>query len=163
MEKMSNLMTGFESYFNDLRKAVEDSKQETRQYNKQSGYKYKPDEARYKLVVWFKDGNRRLFYSYDNIYYNKTKHIDENESLKKLLRLVHKYKDQYKNAIIYVNMDPDRKINANLFNVVVAWFKISGEQVINNAVRFVVNDKNNTVNLRHLEIYSPKDLTNGNV
>lgn len=153
-------MTGFESYFNDLKQVIEDSKQETRQYNKTSAYKYKPDEARYKLVVWFKDGNRRLFYSYDNMYHNKEKHIDENESLKKLLRLVNKYKDQYKNAIIYVNMDKDRKINANQFNVVGLWFKLSGEQLVNNAMRFVVENKNNVLNLKHLEVYTPKNLKN---
>lgn len=160
MEK-GNLMTGLESYFNDLRQVIDESKKETRQYNKTSNYKYKPEQARYKLVVWFKDGNRRLFYSYDHIYHNKTKHIDENESFKKLLRLVHKYKDQYKNAIIYANMDQDRQIKTNEFNVAVAWFKISGEQVVNNAVRFVVQNENNVLNLKHLEIYSPKELKNG--
>ena len=162
MEKVGDLMTGLESYFNDLRQVIDESKKEPRTYNKQSNYKYKPDEARYKLVVWFKDGNRRLFYSYDNMYYNKEKHIDENESLKKLFRLVHKYKDQYKNAIVYANMAPDRKINANEFNVVVAWFKLSGQEIINNAMRFNIENKNNILNLKHLEVYTPKDLKNGN-
>ena len=74
---------------------------------------------------------------------------------------MHKYKDQYKNAIIYVNMDPERKINANEFNVVCAWFKINGQQVINNAMRFVVENKNNIINLKHLAVYTPKDLKNG--
>ena len=162
MENIGNLTTGFENYFNDLRKAMDEAQKEPREYNKQSSYKYKPDEARYKLVVWFKDGNRRLFYSYDNIYYNKTKHIDENESLKKLLRLVHKYKGEYKNAIIYANLDPDRKIKENQFNIAIAWFKISGQQVINNAARFVVENQNNILNLKHLEVYSPKEMKNGN-
>ncbi len=159
----SNLMTGLESYFNDLRKALNESEKETRTYNKTSENKYKPTEARYKLVVWFKDGNKRTFFSYDNIYFNKQKHVDENESLKKLLRLVHKYKDKYKNAIIYVNMCQDRQINSNQFNIAIAWFKLSGEKVINNAARYVVNGKNNVLNLRHLEVYSPKELKNGNV
>jgi len=161
MDKVSNLTSGFEQYFNDLRKAVEESKKETRNYNKQSSYQYKPTEARFKLVVWFKDGNRRTYYSYDGMHHNGERHIDENESLKKLLRLVHKYNGTYKNAIVYANMDPDRIINNNLFNVVVFWFKMNGGNEANNATRFVVQGKNNVVNLKALEIYTPKNFRHG--
>ena len=163
MEKVGNLMGGLESYFNDLRQVLNESQQPARTYNKTSQNKYKPTEARFKLVVWFKDGNKRTFFSYDNVYFNKEKHVDENISLKKLLRLMEKYKADFKNAIIYVNMDPDRQINTNQFNIAFVWYKISGEKVINNAGRFVVNGKNNVLNLKHLEMYSPKELKNGNV
>jgi hypothetical protein len=65
---------------------------------------YKPVVARYKLVIWFKDGNKRYFYSYDNKHYKDQVICDEYEGLLKLLRLVHNYQDKFKNAIIYTTL-----------------------------------------------------------
>ena len=87
---MQQLGSQLEVVLNDLRQAVTDAGKETRTYNKQSNYNYKPDAARYKLVIWFKDGNRRSFYSYDNVYHNKIVHLDEFESFMKLFRLKNK-------------------------------------------------------------------------
>ena len=57
MEKLENL-GGVTQYLNDLRHVMDKAKEQPRQYNKQSNYQYKPTEARFKLVVWYKDGNR---------------------------------------------------------------------------------------------------------
>jgi len=157
MEKLENL-GGVTQYLNDLRHVMDKAKEQPRQYQKQSNYQYKPTEARFKLVVWYKDGNRRTFYSYDGQYHNNERHIDENTSMMKLVRLMKRYDGQYKNAIIYCNMDPDAFVKNNLFNIPVVWFKMNGNIEANNACRFVVNGKNNIVNLKHLEIYSPKKL-----
>jgi len=157
MEKIENLWA-LNQYFNDLRQVMDKAQQEPRTYNKTSSYQYRPTEARFKLVVWFKDGNRRMFYSYDSVYHDNLRHVDENISMMKLVRLMKKYIGQYKNAILYCNMDSDALVSSNKFNVPVVWFKMSGTIEANNACRFVVEGKNNLVNLKHLATYSPKKL-----
>lgn len=101
---------------------------------------YKPEQARYKLVVWFKDGNKRYFYSYDNKHFKDRVLVDEYEGLLKLLRLVHNYKDTYKNAILYAIMD-EKKPTAGNYNFEVIKYDIFGNKKTNKAVNFVTKDK----------------------
>jgi len=98
MTKIADLMVDFST-------VLKESLQPIRNYEKKSDNIYKPDQARYKLVIWFKDGNRRYFFSYDNKHYKDTIIVDEYEGLLKLIRLTHKYKDTFKNAILYATMD----------------------------------------------------------
>ena len=101
---------------------------------------YKPEQARYKLVVWFKDGNKRYFYSYDNKHFKDRVLVDEYEGLLKLLRLVHNYKDTYKNAILYATME-EKKATAGNYNFEVIKYDIYGNKKTNKAVNFLTKDK----------------------
>jgi len=141
----------------DFRSAVEESKKEIRPYNKVSNNVYKPEQARYKLVIWYKDGNTRYYYSYDNQYYNKQKHTDEYNSLVKLLQLMNKHKDKIKNAIIYATLDIDKKTKSN-YNVNICWLNFNGNHKENKAVSFKIEGKNNILDLDRLKLYSDPNL-----
>lgn len=85
------------------------AKQPTRQYQKPHTQRYAiPALARFKCKVWFLDGNRKCFYSYDT---KETKGgaviRDEWEGLMKLLRMIEKWhKDgTIKTAMIWANLD----------------------------------------------------------
>ena len=147
----------------DFRGVVDQAAEPTRTYNKTSAHKYKPEQARYKLVVWFKDGNRRIFHSYDHQYFNKEKHLDEFNSLVKLVKLIKKYQNvpekgnTVHNAIIYATLDPDRKISSDYCYQV--FFTTIGEKDFqNSAVDFQVKGKDNVLNLDKLKLYSHKKL-----
>jgi hypothetical protein len=101
---MEQLGTQLGAALTDLRQAVEKSAQEPRSYKKTSDNVYKPEQARFKLVVWFHDGNRRTYYSYDNAYQGKTSHLDEYEGIMKLLRLTKQYAGKFKNAMIFLSL-----------------------------------------------------------
>lgn len=140
----------------DFRSAVEKSEQETRKYNKTTTGVYRPDQARYKLVIWFKDGNKRVYYSYDNVYHNKEKHTDEWQSLIKLLKLMKGHAGKFKNAIIYATLDPD-KLTKSKYTHIICYTNIAGNVSENKAVRFYVENKDNLLHLKHLETYSNKE------
>lgn len=154
---MEPIRTQIDFALNDLRQALTEANKEPRQYNKQSGYQYKPEQSRFKLVVWFHDGNRRTYYSYDNIYFNKIAHVDEYEAIKKLLRLVSKYSGKFKNAQIFATIDPERKKDSN-YNYLVYWAKWNGEIEANKALTFKTENKNTVAVLNKLEMYSPPNF-----
>ena len=137
----------------DLRSAIQKSQEQTREYNKTSKYIYKPDQARYKLVIWFKDGNKRVYYSYDHQYHDKVKHVDEHTSFVKLLKLMGKHVGKFKNAIIYATLDPERKVNTK-YTHIICYANILGHVSQNKAVKFYVENKDNLLHLKHLETYS---------
>jgi hypothetical protein len=136
----------------DWRQLLQDSAQPVREYNKTQSKVYKPDAARFKLVVWFKDGKTRYFYSYDNLHTKGAVFTDEYQSLIKLLRLVDRLKDQYKNAIIYTTLEPNKKTDSNYFFEVAKW-DIYGNNKTNKAVNFLTNEKNITFDLKRAELY----------
>ena len=142
----------FAEALNDFRSVFNSAKQEPRKYEKKSDYIYKPERARFKLVIYRKDGLTGYYYSYDNKTYNKERFNDEYEGLLKLLRLVHKNKDQYKNAIIYANVDKDKPTTAN-YNYQVAFFDFFGNSKTNNAVTFKTVGREIVLNIEHLSLY----------
>lgn len=142
---------------NDFRQALINSENESRKYEKKSTNVYKPDQARYKMVIWFKDGNKRCFYSYDHQYHNKVKHLDEYESLVKLLKLMKKHEGNFKNCIIYATLDPERDVKSN-YNHIICWTNIHGNHEENKSVRFLVDKTDNLLHLKHLEAYTDKKL-----
>ena len=147
----------------DFRGVVDQAAQPTRNYIKQSTHKYKPEQARFKLVVWFKDGNRRVFHSYDHQYFNKEKHLDEFNSLVKLVKLILKFQNDPEkgntvhNAIIYATLDPERKIDSD-YCYQVYYTTISGKNYQNSAVHFKVNGKDNLLQLEHLRQYGNEKI-----
>jgi hypothetical protein len=149
---------GVDSFLNDFRSLITESEQTVRTYNRTKEIpKYVPDQARFKLVVWFIDGNRRYFFSYDTAYFDKRVHVDEFSALKKLIRLVNNYKGLFKNAIIYTSLDPDRKTTGDYCYQVAKW-NINGKMSTNNAIRFFVDGQNNILDLDKLRMYGNKKI-----
>lgn len=140
----------------DFRQLFQDSAQPVREYNKQSEKIYKPSAARFKLVVWFKNGKTRYFYSYDNKHFEKTVFCDEYQGLLKLLRLVDRVKGEFKNAIIYTTLTQNKTTESN-YNFEVAKWDMYGNLKTNKAVNFLTNEKNVILDLRRCEMYgAPK-------
>lgn len=142
----------------DFRAALLGSEKEVRAYEKKSNHIYRPEAARFKLVVYFKNGSTRYFYSYDTKVYQNERIIDEYEGFLKLLRLLNKYAGEYKNAIIYATIDPNKAVNKNTFEYQVLFRNMYGKQYENNAVTFINQDKNNLLNIKHLELYGNKKI-----
>jgi|688.fasta_scaffold29901_4 hypothetical protein len=131
-----------EEFTRDFSAVINKASEQVRSYQQKEapGAIYKPEQARYKLVVWFKDGNKRYFYSYDNKHFKDRVLTDEYEGLLKLLRLVHNYKDKYKNAILYATIAENKKTDSN-YNFEVIKYDIFGNKKTNKAVNFVTKDK----------------------
>lgn len=141
----------------DFRGILEGAQKETRQYNKTSSNIYKPENARFKLVIWFKDGNTRYFYSYDNKHLNKEVLIDEYEALLKLVRLAHKYEGTYKNAILYATLDPDKKTSSN-YNYQMAKFDIYNNKKVNKFVNFINLGKSSILDFKKMLQYGNEKI-----
>ena len=137
-------MTKIENLMQDFSNVLKESLAPIRNYEKKSDNIYKPDQARYKLVIWFKDGNRRYFFSYDNKHYKDTVIVDEYEGLLKLIRLTHKYKDTFKNAILYATMDQDKQTKSN-YCVEILKVDVYGNKKTNSFATF--KNQNNNVHL----------------
>lgn len=153
MEKISELMNMV-----DFRSALLGAEKEVRTYEKKSEHVYRPEAARFKLVVYFKNGYTRYFYSYDNKVHNKERFTDEYEGFLKLLRLLNKYAGEYKNAVIYATIDPNKAANGNSYEYQVLFRNMYGKQYENSAVTFVNDGKNITLNIKHLEVYGNKKI-----
>jgi hypothetical protein len=125
----------------DFRQAITEGAQGARSYNKKSEYIYKPEKARFKLAVYFKDGNKRYFSSYDNKQSKEGSFIDEYEGFLKLIRLIHTWDGKYKNAIIYATVDPGKEINSN-YNFEVLKVDMYGNKKENTTVNFKTEGKN---------------------
>ena len=149
MEKLSTILENqFITICNEIKKEIIENDP-----NKQKKYIFKPTKARFKLVVYFKDGNKRIFYSYDSFQFDKKYHIDEFRSVKKLLELVHKYKGTYNNALIYADTNTNSLENSK-YDIVVSKFDINGINASNEAVQFKIVEKNTILNLDHLINFS---------
>jgi len=134
-------MKAINDVFTDMRGVLDMAAEPVRNYNKTSDNIYKPEHARFKLVIWFKDGNTRYYYSYDNKTYEKERIIDEYEGLKKLLRLINKYQGKYKNAFIYATLDQDKKTVSN-YNCEIIKYNIYGTMSANEHANFKNEGKN---------------------
>jgi len=141
----------------DFRQIFVDAAQNTREYNKTSDNVYKPEHARFKLVVWFKNGKTRYFYSYDNKKTQTGVYVDEYEGLMKLFRFVNKIKGEFKNAIIYTHLDQNKSVQQN-FNFEVAKWDIYNNVKTNKIVSFLTNDKNIQLNLKNCQLYGSEKI-----
>ena len=71
-----------------------------------------PEKAKFKLLVYFLDGNSRIFYNYHTNYDAESKQVIHNDkvSLNKLTNLLlFKYAGKYKTAILY-HIESNRQI-----------------------------------------------------
>jgi hypothetical protein len=139
---MDNLSQILADQLKDLRGAIDQAQIPARNYTKKKETKfYNPDFARFRLVIWFKDGRNCWYYSYDNCHYDKTVFVDEWNSLKKLIRLADEtFKDQFKNAIIYTNVDPNKATTGNYNYELIKW-NIYGQQKQNKGINFMKSNR----------------------
>jgi hypothetical protein len=154
MEQLSEIFKGL-----NLGSVLSDSAQPARDYNKIAKNVYKPESARFKLAVWFKDGNTRYFHSYDNKHdQGGAVYCDEYESLLKLLRMVHKFSGTYKNAIIYATLNPLKATALKGYDTEIIKFDMYGNKKTNNAANFLNEGKNIYLDLKRLNAYSLKKI-----
>lgn len=151
-------MRKIEDLFKDFSSVLTESVQPVRNYEKKVETNiYKPEQARFKLVIWFKDGNRRYFFSYDNKHYKDQVIIDEYEGLLKLIRLANKYKGTFKNAILYSTIDLNKETKTNYY-IEVFKVDIYGNQKTNKAVSFITENKNVILDLKRLNTYGTNKI-----
>lgn len=106
----------------DFRAAIEKGKETPRNYTSNENLNFNPTNARFKLVVWLNNGKTRWYYSFDNVHTLNQVHVDEWAGIKKLIRLVEfKLKGQFKNAIIYVNTDQNKRLTDPYNYEVIKW------------------------------------------
>lgn len=142
----------FAEALNDFRQALTKAQEQPRDYTKKSSHIYKPESARFKAVIYRKDGHNRYYYSYDTKVYNKERITDEYEGLLKLLRLIHKHKGEFKNAVIYATLEENKATNSN-YSYQVAYFNMFGNTYTNSAVTFKTLERNNVLDTKHLQLY----------
>ena len=152
-------MRKIEDLFKDFSRVLTESVAEVRQYEKKvDSVIYKPDYARYKLVIWFKDGNRRYFYSYDNKHYKDKVITDEYEGLLKLIRLTHKYKGLFKNAILYATGEQNKETKSN-YCIEILKVDIYGNKKTNKCASFITENNNVLLDLKKLNNYGTNKIT----
>ena len=114
---------------------------------------YQPEQARYRLLIYFNNKNNGTWlHSFDNHHYNNEVHIDEFNSLHKLARKVlTDYKNLYKHAIIYANLDYQPLVKSNNYNCEIVKFNRLGQVVINKHWEIKTVGKNSRLNLDILQ------------
>jgi len=107
----------------DIRGAADDGYRQRRNYETPSGLQL-PKAARFKMQVYFIDGNKRYFYSFD---YHKPVH-DEWVGLAALIAQRVEWQDKIKTVSIYANLDrvpltKDKKYDVLVFR---SWVNKAG-------------------------------------
>lgn len=150
----------FSEVLTDLRSVINAADKETRTYNRKNtpDEYYTPEYARYKLVIYFKDGRSRWYYSYDLIKFQNFKHLDEFESLKKLLRVVKNAAGSYKTAVIYATTDVKPEANKSNYNFMIAKYDFYQNYLSNPFVEFKPTNDDLKLDLFKLST-GPKVLT----
>jgi len=137
----------------DYRGAIEAGQEKQRAYQrkKEAPKLKKPDNARFKLVVYFKDGNECTFYSIDKIYSHELKKliVDEWAGLMKLQRLIHKYKDKFTSLCIYANVHPFALSNYQFYECPIYISKPPKFTYTNPTVKFLPNGRCNVELLKY--------------
>jgi hypothetical protein len=121
MQKLDEIMTDLNFLLQkSCIKANEIKKQETI---------YQPVYARYRLLIYFNNKNNGTWlHSFDNQHYNGEFHIDEYNSLFKLVRKVlTDYKNLFKHAVIYANLDDKPNVKDNNYNTEIIIFNKLGQ------------------------------------
>lgn len=145
-------MNIFDAALMDIRSAMNKSKAETRTYNRtQTPEKYyQPEYARFKLVIYFKDGRSRWYYSYDLQKFQNSQHIDEFNSMVKLIRIVKNNIGEFKTAILYATSELKPATASANFNYMVAKWDWYGNSLENQFINFRLHGADNKLDLYYL-------------
>lgn len=141
-------MQKIDEIFTDLNFLIQKSSIKAKEIKKQDTI-YQPEQARYRLLIFFNNKNNGTWlHSFDNHHYNNEIHIDEYNSLHKLARKVlTDYKNLYKHAIIYANLDEKPMVKSNNYNAEIIKFNRLGQVVINKQWEIKTIGKNSKLNL----------------
>jgi hypothetical protein len=141
MQKLDELMT-------DLNFLLQKGSIKANEVKKQETI-YQPNTARYRLLIYFNNKNTGTWlHSFDNQHYNNEVHIDEFNSLHKLIRKVlTDYKNLYKHAIIYANLDEQPNVKSNNYNTEIIIFNKLGQVKQNSFFEVKTIGKNSRLNL----------------
>jgi len=120
--------TVFETALTDLTGAFINGAHDPRNYQRKKLPTdfYTPEFARFKLVIYLKNGRSRWYYSYDTIKFQGGARTDEYESLVKLLRIVKNNAGEYKNAIIYATVEDIPEVKKVNYDYEVAKYNFYG-------------------------------------
>lgn len=143
--------------FKTLGQAVLEGQQQPRPYNGTSVYK--PDRARFKMKIWYRDGNSRVYYSFDSVHDGaKGAHVDEWNGLKKLIRLAHVHHvDHIKTCVIWATVATDPQTVLDHYNYEVFKVTRSGWKE-SKLINFVTNEKHTILDTNKLFYYASKKL-----
>lgn len=128
----------FNEVLTDMRSVMSKANEKARDYNRTTNPDqfYTPEYARFKLVIYFKDGRSRWYYSYDLIKFQNSAHLDEFEALKKLLRIIKNNVGNYKTAIIYATTEPKPEVKKANYCYMIAKYDFYGNYLTNVMVEF---------------------------
>lgn len=130
--------------------ALEAAMRPTREYNRTAKKKsMRPDFARFRALVYFEGQTKpKVFYSWDSVTHNGTKHQDEHEGLMKLLRFLNgETPDRVVTALIYASDEPTKQTKNKNYNIQIARFTVS-TSVLHPSISFrtlVVRGRDHTV------------------
>lgn len=157
MDSVNNLLV---DGLKDFRAAIDQGKQTPRNYNSDNSKPYTPDAARFRLVIYFNDGRKRWFPSFDNVHNFKEVHTDEWNGIKKLIGLVeNRYKGQFKNAVIYSNLDEKKQWCGNYEYEIIKW-NFAGIMKQAKFINFMKSKDNKSIlfDCNRLKMYGSKKI-----
>ncbi len=109
---------------------------------------YKPDIARFKMKIYFRDGNKIIRFGYDKIKKQfdrsqKNDIYDEWEGLMKLIRLSERWKSKIKTAQIYASSQkiPYTKWQEKLYYNIPVLFITGKNRIMNPYINFTESNK----------------------
>ena len=145
MQKLDDLMK-------DLNNLLEKGANKANYIKKQETI-YQPELARYRLLIYFNNKNNGTWlHSFDNQHYNNKIFVDEYNSLHKLVRKVLvDYKNLYKHAVIYANLDEQPSVKSNNYNTEIVIFNRLGQVKRNKHFEMVTIGKNSKLNCNRLQ------------
>ena len=145
MQKLDDLMK-------DLNNLLEKGANKANYIKKQETI-YQPELARYRLLIYFNNKNNGTWlHSFDNQHYNNKIFVDEYNSLHKLVRKVLvDYKNLYKHAIIYANLDEQPSVKSNNYNTEIVIFNRLGQVKRNKYFEMVTIGRNSKLNCTRLK------------
>ena len=141
-------MQKLDEIFTDLNFLLQKSSIKANEIKKQETI-YQPEQARYRLLIYFNNkSNGTWLHSFDNHHFNNEIHIDEFNSLHKLARKVLvDYKNLYKHAVIYANLDEKPSVKSNNYNTEIMIFNKLGQVKQNKHWEIKTIGKNSRLNL----------------
>lgn len=137
-QQRTNNLFGEQNHFSKL---VSDVMQPVRKYEqKKKKAKYVPARARFKMKVWYLDGNWSVHYSYDMHHEYKdgvkTRITDEYNGLTKLMKYLNSVNGQLLTGIIWTTLSDNTDTKIQAYNFQVVKYVKNSKPEINNYLDF---------------------------
>jgi len=133
-------------------------KKVSRPYNR-SAPNAKPMYARFKIWLQYQDGNKAMFYSYDNLTTTGGEIVnDEWSGFKKLIAYYTKNQTMIRRCVIYATLDPGKSTNAKTYDYEICNFDQYGNKKANKATNFVPQGKNTILDIERMRVYGHQKI-----